>query len=97
MAQQTKLGKGNTTVRYEDGDTIVRFHLTDILRFDDARIVLNTGGWYTATTKTRLNQAANQFGLGYHVRQVKGLWYVVTPQGSRLTWGYRDDVINFGR
>ena len=76
MSQQTKLGKLATSVRQEDGLTVIRYHYTDIVKFDDKRIILNTGGWYTATTKTRMNQASNQFNLGYKVFQKDNAWFV---------------------
>jgi hypothetical protein len=76
MGQQQKLGKHKTNVRQENGVTIIRYHKTDIIQFDDNRIVLDTGGWNTATTKSRMNQASNQFGLGYHVYQEDYSWYV---------------------
>lgn len=52
--------------------------------FREAWVILNSGGWRTVTTKTRMNQAANQFGLGYGVYQRKGEWFVDTPDGQTL-------------
>lgn len=49
----------------------------------DDDIVLNTGGWKTATTKTRMNQAANEFELGYQVFQKNHEWFV-TWRGETL-------------
>jgi len=39
-------------------------------------VTLNSGGWRTVTTKARMNQAANQFGLEYTVYQEKDDWFV---------------------
>lgn len=36
----------------------------------------------TVTTKRKMNQAANQFGLGYGVFQRKGDWFVTTRGGE---------------
>lgn len=77
MAQQSRLGKTATYVRTENGTTFVRYHATDVVAFNGKRIVLNSGGWRTQTTKTRMNQASAQFELGYHVRQENGEWYVL--------------------
>lgn len=96
MSQQTRLGKHATTVRNENDETIVRYHETDILKFNDERIELNTGGWFTATTKTRLNQAAFQFGLFFKVYQSKGLWYVTTARGGIFSFG-QSNVLHFAR
>jgi hypothetical protein len=54
----------------------VAYHNTFVVCASDKTIVLNTGGWFTVTTKTRMNQASNQFGLGYRVFQKDFRWYV---------------------
>jgi hypothetical protein len=46
-----------------------------IVSFDAKRIVLNTGGWRSNTTKTRMNQTSNVFQLGYRVYQKAGEWF----------------------
>lgn len=65
-----------TNTRHENGDTIIRYHQTDVVRFNDKQIILNTGGWFTNTTKLRMNQASHQYGLGFGVCQEKGAWYI---------------------
>ncbi|GAG49119.1 unnamed protein product [marine sediment metagenome] len=77
MAQQNRIGRTATTVRPEDGYTCVRYHYTDVVRFNDDEIILDTGGWFTQTTKTRMNQTANQYGLGFRVYQEDGGWFVM--------------------
>jgi hypothetical protein len=54
----------------------VRYHQTDVVMFDADYVVLNSGGWRTATTKLRMNQASRQFNLGYTVTQYKREWFV---------------------
>jgi hypothetical protein len=84
MAQQNRLGKGNTTVSSEDkGVMVVTFHNTQIVKFTGREIILNSGGWKTSTTKTRMNQASNQFHLGYSVSQKNREWFVEF-KGKRL-------------
>jgi len=86
MSQQTRLGTHATTIQNRYGiETVVRYHTTEIVRFSNERIELNTGGWRTATTKTRLNQASVQFGLGYHVHQKNYAWFV-TYGGNTHRW-----------
>lgn len=76
MASQSKLGTHKTTV-YSDGNYIcVKYHETDVVKFNDFEIILNSGGWYTDTTKTRMNQASNQYRLGYKVFQKDFDWFV---------------------
>lgn len=89
MAQQNKLGKVATTVTGNSLDNIrVTYHSTDIVTVTKVkgklRITLDTGGWFTPTTKTRMNQASNQFGLGYRVYQDKGSWYVKKYNGKEI-------------
>ena len=54
----------------------VRYHNTNVVTFDDDIITLNHGGFKTATTKLRMNQAAREFGLLYNVFQNDYTWYV---------------------
>jgi len=74
MSQQYKLGKLHTTVTRQGESTIVTFHTTPVVTFGGKKVTLDTGGWFTPTTKTRMNQASRQFGLGFSVFQKKGKW-----------------------
>jgi len=65
--------------------TKVMYHSTDVVSFNDSKIILNTGGWRSNTTKTRMNQTSNQFGLGYMVYQSGFQWFVE----------YKGDTISF--
>jgi hypothetical protein len=60
----------------EEGYTNIQYHSTVVVRFNDLVSRLYTGGWKTLTTKTRMNQASHEFGLGFHVYQKNGKWYV---------------------
>lgn len=66
----------NNTWRYcraSDGATVYRLHRTDIVqRMPDGRLILNSGGWQTVTTKDRLNSCMGD----YAVFSEKGHWYV---------------------
>lgn len=87
MAQQDRIGKtATTTARDNAGITRVTYHNTIVVSFGNGRVTLDSGGWRTATTKTRMNQAARQFGLGFTVVQVKGDWYVNTQDGQCLNF-----------
>lgn len=76
MAQQMKLGHVATEVADSHGFTRVVYHATEVVKFNRDKVVLRNGGHFTSTTKTRMNQASNQFSLGYRVYAVKGVWYV---------------------
>ena len=84
MSQTQTIGRTATKVEHRGLETFVRYHNTDVVQFDSLYITLNTGGWETATTKLRMNQASNQFGLGYQVYQKDYRWYVVIPQGETV-------------
>lgn len=85
MAQQNRIGKTATKITKIESLTgkyvAVKYHDTNVVEFDDTTIRLNTGGWFTNTTKTRMNQTSNEFGLGYSVKQVKGSW-ICTYKGN---------------
>jgi hypothetical protein len=59
-----------------DNGAKVYYHRTCIVSFNKTHIMLDTGGWWTVTTKLRMNQASNQFDLGFRVYQKEGVWYV---------------------
>lgn len=68
--------------RLGSGDIAVVLHDTDVVTLhEDGSFTLDSGGWYTQTTKDRLNTYA-PFG---YVRQENGVWY----------WEYDGDSINF--
>jgi hypothetical protein len=64
-----------TAIFTANGMTHVRYHQTSVVSFDSTKIKLDTGGWKTHTTKLRMNQASNQYGLGYRVYQKDFEWY----------------------
>jgi len=69
--------KNNTVViHHRNGDTGVILHQTEIVRFNKNRIILNTGGYDTATTKKRMNEVSQEFNLGYEVYQSDHTWYI---------------------
>ena len=65
-----------TRVLTDEDKTRVFFHDTPVVSFNEKTIELNTGGWRTRSTKVRMNQASQEFGLGFRVFQKKGDWYI---------------------
>ena len=90
MAQQYSVGRRSTTIATEKGTTRVTYHQTVVVAFSDKKIILDSGGWRTATTKTRMNQASVQFGLGFSVFQRRFEWFV-DWQGKELP--FRDGMV----
>lgn len=76
MSQQHQIGAHKTNIFQNDGYTCIRYHRTNVVKFNNNEIILNSGGWWTSTTKTRMNQASNQFGLGFRVFQKNFAWFV---------------------
>jgi hypothetical protein len=89
MAQQHKITGRATNIQTTNGNTVIRYHATDVVSFNAKEIVLNSGGWRTATTKTRMNQAAGQFDLGYSVFQKDFDWFV---DYRGLVVGFEDNM-----
>ena len=79
MGQNSKVGAHKTTVRTDGGCTHVTYHHTCVVKFNSDEIILDSGGWRTVTSKLRMNQASNQYGLGFSVYQKDHVWYVDGP------------------
>ena len=78
------------TQAYHDPETgcgVVVYRGTPIVSWTPDQVILNNGGWWTRTTKRKMNQAANQFGLNFHVYTVKHQWTVAGPDGTEAPWG----------
>ena len=69
------IGTHKTEVFTENGVTYVKYHNTRVVAFSEDAIMLDTGGWFTPTTKTRMNQTSNAFGLGFQVYQKNYEWF----------------------
>ena len=76
MAYMYKIGKHATKIKDNGDGLTVKYHQTVIVTVTDTEIVLNTGGWKTYSTKTRMNQTSNQYDLGFQVYQSKREWFV---------------------
>lgn len=85
-----KLSNYATTI----GNNNVTYHSTVIVSWTDYEITLNTGGWFTATTKKKMNQAARQFNLGYYVYQKNRDWFIFV--GDR-TIPFDNEKVTFQR
>lgn len=86
--RDTRKGTGTATTirRLPHGEVVVRYHATDILiAHPDGNVVLNSGGWRTATTKKKINQ----YLFAAHIYQAAGVWYLV---GSNHTAEFFDGI-----
>jgi len=79
-----------TTVSTHGNFTEVIYHSTIIVKWNLDSIILDSAGFKTRTTKMKMNQAANQFNLGYSVYQVDFIWFV---EFHGQTIPFRDGMI----
>jgi hypothetical protein len=71
----SKKVKNNTRLTiYKNGDKILRLHNTDIIKWQGNKIILNSGGWLTSTTKSRLNEFLADYS--YCIYQKNFKWYI---------------------
>lgn len=87
MARTNVIGTHKTSVCTTKGTTCVKYHWTNVVEFEPTNdgkylVTLNNGGWMTNTTKLRMNQTANQFGLGFSVYQKDFEWFVEITNGT---------------
>lgn len=76
MARTDKLSTYRTTWEHDATRGSVTYVSTRIVAWDGGTVTLNSGGWQTVTTKRKMCQAANQFGLRFCVYQKRGDWFV---------------------
>jgi len=69
--RKRKLGNNTYLVIREDGGLGVRLHNTEVVIHYPDRVVLDSGGWMTVTTKSRMNEYTN-----FHIKQKDYDWYV---------------------
>ena len=66
----------NITISKKDGATFIKYYKTIIVQFSENLILLNTGGWFTASTKAKMNGISESFDLGFKVFQKNSKWFV---------------------
>jgi len=69
MSQTHRINRNNTTVTtLPDGTRVVVLHKTPVVTAHaDGRVTFCTGGWFTATTRTRINQVCSEWGIPWRV------------------------------
>jgi len=85
MPAMNALSSYATTVAGDATAMRVTYHSTVIVEWTDTTITLRTGGWDTVTTRRKMNQAANQFGLNFRVFCKDSETSVVRPDGATVT------------
>ena len=90
--------KAYKTTMHIDKDTVnVVHHSTKIIEHNlvNKTIKLNNGGWFSKTTKDRMNTYFNESNLAsFGVFQKKGDWFVLTPSHDQKNpLPYKNDMI----
>lgn len=73
-----------THVHYDNAVKALRFyyHVTAFASFyDDGKVKIDNGGWFSATTKKRINAILSALGLPFFIRQVQWEWYLEDTSG----------------
>jgi len=73
-----KIGRHKTVMYVDNNDVCLKLYNDIIMRINDDRILLDTHGFFTNMTMTRMNQASNQLKLGYWITEDRetGIWKV---------------------
>lgn len=76
--------------------TRVTYHMTEVFAFNHStrEVTLNTGGWFTVTTKERMNMMSAELNLGFGVSQVRGSWFIKSHIFAE-TLTFKGDWITF--
>lgn len=62
--------------RRPNGDIAVRFHETDVVTYhSDGMVTLDTGGWYSVTTRERIET----YALPFSIQSLNARWMLHTP------------------
>jgi hypothetical protein len=67
----------------------VRLHATNVATITPTTATYHTGGWYTVTTKERINRWMPD---GFKVASEKGIWHVWQYPGWRKVSRFYDDI-----
>jgi hypothetical protein len=67
----------------------IKYYNTDIVEYKDGAYILNSGGYYTKTTKDRINNAIPPI---YYINQKNGAWYINNrTTGEKIE--FKDNII----
>ena len=72
------VGKHQTSINWNYANSVLAFKYwyTDIVKVTATEVILDNGGWYTSTTKRRMNEIAEALGFDFRVYQKDYNWYV---------------------
>ena len=75
-----KYANNTYLVRHDDYLALL-YHSTEVVKFyPNGNVVLDNGGWYTSTTKERINWMLLEYPIGLY--QERGVWYLGSPANN---------------
>ena len=90
-----KLRRKVATRIYADDEGIyIIYHNTIIFNYNykNHKVKLNTNGWYTRTTKERINQCFRTFLIDYTIYQWDYIWYIYNFKTNEII-DFKDDIV----
>jgi hypothetical protein len=76
------ISKSCRIINFINGDLTVKLYTTDILKKIGNKIILNSGGFKTSTTKERINQFLGNYG--FKVYQQAGTWFINNSRNDKI-------------
>lgn len=76
--------RATTVIPDGEGWNACIYHQTKVVRWNRSQVTLNSGGFQSATTKKRMNEVSEHYGLGFQVFQKGGDWFVTVRGGKTL-------------
>lgn len=95
MPRLSQIGSHRTAVKDSPDSRTVQYHDTVVVEVRGPRVILRTDGWLTTTTKARMNQAAQQWGLGFQVSAHQGQWSVTCGPDPKQIHPFQGPAICF--
>ena len=90
IVNRNNWSNSNTFVSYNESTncSTVVLHRTAIATYDHntSALKLNTGGWHSVTTKSRLNAILSELKCGFRVFQKNFDWYLSTNNQTVDFW-----------
>lgn len=84
ICEQYGIPTYETSVHYDNAlkCLMIYYHDTAIATiYDDGRVKIDNGGWWSKTTKTRINAILSALGLSYSIYQANWQWYLSDREG----------------
>lgn len=88
--------RDNTRVYWDAGICYVRLYNTDIIVLDANALWLNSGGYWTVTTKSRINDVLTGLGFPISVIQKDFDWYITNGNDESVVDFYDGIELPYG-